>query len=155
MINSLESRFNTDSAEFFKSLECFAVGKSIYVKNIVTFHKDDFDEDGLMSDREIFLELVNKQNKKVTNSREVANFLQEYDWSLEDLFLIMLDLFVCWWRFRGRPVRTTGVSPVPWLKNYLRSTMQNRLNNVAQLYSKITRIRLLCRNSSSYSQFLN
>ena len=42
VINSLESRFNTNSAEFSKSSEDFAVGKSGDVKNIVAFYKEDF-----------------------------------------------------------------------------------------------------------------
>ena len=44
VINSLESRFNTDFAEFFKSLDRFVFGTSINVKNIVTFYKEDFND---------------------------------------------------------------------------------------------------------------
>ena len=38
-MNSLQSQFNTNSTEFSNSLEGFAVGKYIDVKNIVTFYK--------------------------------------------------------------------------------------------------------------------
>ena len=50
----LKSRYKTDSSQFFKSLEAFAIGNTSDVDRINGFYNDDFDKDQLVSDRYVF-----------------------------------------------------------------------------------------------------
>lgn len=45
ILGSLKSRFETDSVQFFKSLESFIIGGSNDARNIIKFNQDDFEED--------------------------------------------------------------------------------------------------------------
>ena len=58
VVFSLTSRFDNDSAAFFKSLESFAIGQSDNVEKIVEFCRDDFVESNLKSGIALLLALM-------------------------------------------------------------------------------------------------
>lgn len=132
---SLKSRFDTDSAKFFKSLEKFAIGESDGIDEIVTFYGQDFEKNRLLSDRNMFLKLVIRQGTHVENLREIIDFFQTYKWTA--------DLVPEFTRFVRLLMTIPGssctnersFSVLRRLKTYLRSTMkQERLNSVAILH---------------------
>lgn len=141
MIGSLKRRFQNESIEFFKSLERFVIGQLQDASFITKFYKDDFDNDRLINDRDMFLQLLNRQNEHATSLREVVTFLQKYDWARG-----LIPEFV---RFVRMITTIPGsscsnersFSVLRRLKTYLRSTIsQDRLNSIAILhvYSDLT-----------------
>ena len=80
ILMSLKSRLKTDSSQFFKSLEAFAIGNTSYIDKIIGFYDDDFDKDRLASDRDMFLNLTSKSNKTIRNLKEAVEFLRENEW---------------------------------------------------------------------------
>ena len=74
---SLKSKFETDPSQFFKSLEAFAIGNNSDIDNIISFYNDDFDKDRLVSDRDMFLNLMIRINKAVRNLNKAVEFLRE------------------------------------------------------------------------------
>ena len=60
-----------------KSLEAFAVEKSTNVAKIINFYGDNCEKDRLVSDKEMFLNLTSRSNVKVSNLREIVNFLRK------------------------------------------------------------------------------
>ena len=77
MIVSLKGRFDTESGHFFKFLESFAIGESSDVEKITDFYQNDFDKKRLISDRDLFLNLVEKSKKTVKNLNDIVKFLHE------------------------------------------------------------------------------
>lgn len=134
LIVSLKTRFENDSARFFKLLEKFAIGQPVNVDSIIEFYKFDFDKERLLSDREMFLQLLKRQNEGANNLREVADFLKKYEWSrgLIPEFVRFVRLLIT---IPGSSCSNErSFSILRRLKNYLRSTMlQDRLNNIAIL----------------------
>lgn len=61
LIVSLKSRFDNDSAQFFKLLERFALEQPADIDKIVKFYKNNFDKGKLLSDKDMFLQLLKRQ----------------------------------------------------------------------------------------------
>lgn len=141
LVASLKSRFDNDSARFFKLLERFAVGQPEDVEVIAKFYKDDFDQERLLNDRDMFLQLLKRQNETAKNLREVVDFFQKYEWmrGLVPEFVRFVTLLVT---IPGSSCSNErSFSVLRRVKTYLRSTMlQDRLNNIAILhvYSDMT-----------------
>lgn len=141
VLTSLNSRFDTEAARFLKSLEAFAVGESTNVAQIINFYGDDFEEDALVSDRDMFLNLTSRSNVKISNLREIVNFLRKNEWSMGLIpdYVKFIKLLMT---IPGSScTNERSFSTLRRLKNYLRTTMlQDRLNHVAilHIYSDIT-----------------
>ncbi|XP_044572317.1 uncharacterized protein LOC123257415 [Drosophila ananassae] len=135
LISSLNNRFENDSARFFKMLERFAVGQPVDINEIVKHYKNDFDKDRLLSDRNMFLQLVKRQNEHTNNLREVVDFLKKYEWmrGLVPEFVRFVRLLIT---IPGSSCSNErSFSVLRRVKTYLRSTIsQYRLNNVAILH---------------------
>lgn len=135
LIASLKSRFDNDSAQFFKLLKRFALGQPADVDKIVKFYKNEFDKERLLSDRDMFLQLLKRQNEQVKNLREVVDFLQKYEWSrgLIPDFVRFVRLLIT---IPGSSCSNErSFSVLRRLKTYLRSTMlQDRFNYIAILH---------------------
>lgn len=133
---SLKSRFDTDSAKFFQSLERFAVGESVDIKKITEFYKDDFDEFRLGSDREMALDLMKRKEMEPKSLKDIVQFMKKNDWcrGLVPEYLRFIQLLMTVPGSTCSNERSFSV--LRRVKNYLRSTMaQNRLNHVAILHS--------------------
>lgn len=137
-VSSSKSRFDTDNAKFFKTLEKFATGDltdNNAVNKIIEFYKGDFDKETLCSDRELFLSLVKRKNAKASNLKQIVEFLKANDWCVDTLpeFSRFIRLLLT---TPGSSCSTErSFSVLRRIKTYLRSTMrQERLNNVAILH---------------------
>lgn len=135
VISSLNLRFGTESAIFFKSLENFIISKDLNVEEIVEFYKDDFDKNSLVADRDMFLDVTIKKNVKVQNLKDVVNFLREHEWCKglvpEYVRFVKLLLTIP----ASSCTNERSFSTLKRLKNYLRSTMgQKRVNYIAILH---------------------
>lgn len=133
---SLNSRFNTDSSRFYKSLEAFAIGyKSNDIQCVIDFYQDDFDKDKLLTDRDMFLHLVKNKGMEVNNVRAVVDFLRTNElgkYLPEYNKLIQLILTIP----GSSCTNKRSFSVLRRLKDYLRSTMsQDRLNSIAILHT--------------------
>lgn len=120
---SLKSRFDNDSAHFFKSLERFTLGQSTNVEKIINFYKDDFDQERLISNRDMFLHLLRRQNEQAKNLQAVVDFLQKYEWvrGLIPEYVRFIQLLVT---IHGSSCSNErSFSMLRRLKSYLRSTM--------------------------------
>ncbi|XP_051160476.1 uncharacterized protein LOC127281036 [Leptopilina boulardi] len=135
IIVSLKSRFENDSAGFFKSLEQFVIGEPVNVDEIVDFYKDDFDKERLINDREMFLQLLKRKNVQVKNLREVVDFLKQNEWS-RGLILEFVRFVKLLMTIPGSSCSNErSFSTLRRLKTYLRSMMrQDRLNNIALIH---------------------
>lgn len=133
---SLKSRFDTDSAKFFQTLEKFAVGETVDVKKIILFYKDEFDEMRLVSDRDMVLNLMKRKEVNAKSLKDIVQFMKENDWcrGLVPEYLRFIQLLIT---IPGSTCSNErSFSVLRRVKNYLRSTMvQNRLNHVAILHS--------------------
>ena len=78
----LQSRFKTDSSQFFKSLEAFGIGNTSDINKIIGFCHDDFDKDRLVSNRDMFLNLTSRTNKTVQNLKKAVKFLRENEYTM-------------------------------------------------------------------------
>ncbi|XP_025265106.1 zinc finger MYM-type protein 1-like [Camponotus floridanus] len=141
VLTSLNNRFDTEAARFLKSLEAFAVGESTNVTEIINFYGDDFEKDRLISDRDMLLNLTSRSNVKVSNLREIVNFLRKNEWSMGLIpdYVKFIKLLMT---IPGSScTNERSFSVLRRLKNYLRTTMlQDRLNHVAilHIYNDIT-----------------
>lgn len=111
------------------------MGQFADIDSIVKFYKDDFDKERLLSDRDMFLQLLKKQNEKANNLREVVNFLQKFEWTrgLIPEYVRFVRLLLA---IPGSSCSNErSFSVLRRLKTYLRSTMlQNRLNHIDILH---------------------
>jgi len=141
VLTSLNNRFDTEAARFLKFLEAFAVGESTNVAEITNFYGDDFEKDRLVSDRDMLLNLTSRSNVKVSNLREIVDFLRKNEWCMglipEYVKFIKLLMTIP----GSSCTNERSFSVLRRLKNYLRTTMlQDRLNHVAilHIYNDIT-----------------
>lgn len=141
VVQSLNSRFDTDSSRFFKSLESFAIGQLSDVEKIIEFYQDDFDRERLINDRDLFLDVAKKSNGKMEKLKDVVGFLRinkEWCMGLVPEYVRYIRLLIT---IPGSScTNERSFSVLRRMKNYLRSTMlQDRLNHVALLhiYSEI------------------
>jgi len=136
LILSLKSRYDNDAAVFFKSLENFALGKASDLEKIVQFYQHDFNKERLLSDRDMFLQLLKRQKEKAKSLSDVVTILQKYEWmgGLVPEFLRFVQLLIV---IPGSScTNERSFSALRRLKTYLRSTMsQDRLNSIAILHT--------------------
>ncbi|XP_033231664.1 uncharacterized protein LOC117182668 [Belonocnema kinseyi] len=135
VLESLKSRFETDSSHFLKSLEAFTIGNASDGDKIITFYNGDFDKDRLVSDRDMFLELTSRSNKPVRNLKDAVEFSR----GNECTFGVLPEYVKFIRLMRTVPGSTCtherSFSALRRLKNYLRTTLlQDRLNNIAVLH---------------------
>lgn len=135
LLMSLKSRFNNESAQFFKSLERFTLGQSDDIDKIVQFYVNDFDRERLLSDRDMFLQLMKRQNESAKSLGGIVDFLQKFEWirGLIPEFVRFVRLVVV---IPGSSCSNErSFSVLRRLKSYMRSTMlQDRLNSIAILH---------------------
>ena len=48
---------------------------------IVKFYKHDFDKERFLRNRNMFLQLLKRQNEQANDLKLVADFLQKYEWT--------------------------------------------------------------------------
>ena len=99
---------------------------------IMKFYKYHFDKERLFSDRNMFLQLLKRQNEEANDLKEVVDFLQKYE-SIRGLIPEFVRFVRMLSRFQGYPVQMNGV--FLFSVGLKRSTMlQDRLNNIAILH---------------------
>ena len=132
--NSLCNRFEKDVVTLFSEFEQFCFTKTD-ANQIVKFYGDDFEEKKLILHRDMFLDICDSKNLKVSNFQDVVTILNSEN-NLRDL----LSEFVKFIRILLTiPVTSCtserSFSALRRLKTFLRSTMtQKRLNDVAFLH---------------------
>lgn len=82
VLSSLKSRFDTDSAKFFKTLESFVVGEMVDVNKIIKFYNGDFDELRLVNDKDMALNILNRKGKNPATLKDVVEALMIGVWAL-------------------------------------------------------------------------
>ena len=82
VLMTLKIRFETDVSQFFKSLETFAIGITSDINKIIGFYDDDFDKDRWVSDRDMFLNLMSRNNETIRKLKEAVEFLRENEYTM-------------------------------------------------------------------------
>lgn len=152
LIGSLERRFNTEAAKFFEFLERFAIGQTADVDKIVNFYKDDFDRARLLSDRDMFLQLLGRQNEQANNLGKVVNSLKKYEWArgLIPDFVRFVRLLIT---IPGSSCSNErSFSVLRRLKTYLRSTMSQNALQARQIWAQA--VCSILRSTSNQSRWL-
>lgn len=135
VLMSLKECFETSTLSHLDEFETFSIGGDIDTKKIIDFYGDDFEEEKLLRDRQMFLDIIQRKNVQLRHVKDVVTYFENNDWCAalvpEYFKLIQLLLTVP----GSTCTNERSFSSLRRLKNYLRSTMlQDCLNNIAILH---------------------
>lgn len=135
ILESLDSRFQTESFEFILEIEQFLLGDDANKTKILHFYEGDIDSERLLLHREMFSQILKEANKTVENISDIIEYFKKEPHLVQLLpeFVKFLNIVVTIPTSSATPERS--FSGLRRLKTYLRSTMgQQRLNSVAILH---------------------
>ncbi|XP_039304893.1 zinc finger MYM-type protein 1-like [Solenopsis invicta] len=131
VLMSLKERFETSTLSHFDELETFSIGGDIDKKNIIDFYGDDFEEEKLLRDRQMFLDIIQRKNVQLRHVKDVVTYFENNDWcaALVSEYFKLIQLLTV-------PGSTcTNEQSFSSLRRLNTSTMlQDRLNNIAILH---------------------
>ena len=118
-----------------KDVEQFFLGDETNKEKIINFYNGDIDRDCLLLQRNMFLEILQQENKTLENITAVVNYFEKES----HLKVLLPELFKFLKIFITIPVTSAtaerAFSCLRRLKTYLRSTMgQQRLNSISLLH---------------------
>ena len=98
VLSLVKERFDASTLSHLDEFENFLIGKEVDMTRIKEFYRDDFNEENLTKDRQIFLDITKRKKVKLNSTKDVVTFLKGNKWCAElvreYLKLIQLSLTV-------------------------------------------------------------